>query len=242
MLYVGIVEHVEESEWISPIVIQDKKTTGEVGICVSVRKMNDACLNDPFPTPFRYEVLESVVGQEMYSFTDNFSRYHQVRIAKEDCHKMTFVIEWGCYEYMVMPFGLKNTPAIFSRVVVSAFKDFIHKFLEVYFDDWTILRVKDHIESMCMMLGHFCQYQILLNSKKCIFFTPFGVLLGHIVCRDGILVDPTKVVIILELPPPTSVTQLKLVLRHIGYYEKFIRGYAEITIAMEKLLKKDAKF
>ena len=61
-------------------------------------------------------------------------------------------------------------------------------------------------------------------------------------CRDGILVDPTNVVIILDLPPPTSVKQLRSTLGHIGYYRKFIRGYAKITAPMENLLKKDAKF
>ena len=64
--------------------IQYKKTTGEVKICVDLRKLNDACLHDPFPTPFIDEILESVIGQEMYSFTDGFYGYHQVRIAKED--------------------------------------------------------------------------------------------------------------------------------------------------------------
>ena len=135
MLDVGIIELVEESEWIIPIVIQDKKTTGEARICVNMRKMNDACLHDPFPIPFTDEVLERVGGREMYSFTDGFSGYHQVKIAKEDQHKMTFVTEWGCYQYTVMPFGPKNAPAIFSRIVVSVFKYFIHKFIEVYFDD-----------------------------------------------------------------------------------------------------------
>ena len=82
----------------------------------------------------------------------------------------------------------------------------------------------------------------MLNFNKCIFCAPFGVLLGHVVCRDGILLNPTKVLIVLELPPPTSVMQLRRVLGHTGYYRKFIRGYVEITAPMEKLLKKDAKF
>ena len=93
----------------------------------------------------------------MYSFTDGLSCYHQFRIVKEDRHKMTFVTERGCYKYMVIPFGLKNAPAIFSRIVVFAFKDFIHKFIEVYFDDWTVFGlVRYHIESLHMMLGHCC--------------------------------------------------------------------------------------
>ena len=76
MLDAGIIEPVEESKWISPIVVQDNKITGEVRICVDLRKLNNACLHDPFPTPFIDEVLESVGGQEMYSFTDGFSGYH----------------------------------------------------------------------------------------------------------------------------------------------------------------------
>ena len=72
------VELVEDSYWISPIVIQDKKTIGKVKICVDLRKLNNACLHDPFPTPFMDEVLESVGGQEMYSFTNGFSGYNQV--------------------------------------------------------------------------------------------------------------------------------------------------------------------
>ena len=126
--------------------IQDKKTIDKVRIRVHLRNLNNACLNDPFPTPFTNEVLENVGGQEMYSFTDGFSGYHQVKIAKGDQHKMSFVTEWGCYHYTVMPFGLKNAPAIFSRIVVSTFKYFIHKFLKVYFDDWTVFDlVRDHI-------------------------------------------------------------------------------------------------
>ena len=58
--------------------IQDKKATSEVRICVNLRKLNDACLHDPFLTPFIDEVLENVGGQEMYSFTDGFYVYHQV--------------------------------------------------------------------------------------------------------------------------------------------------------------------
>jgi hypothetical protein len=119
------------------MVVQDKKQGG-IRICIDLRKLNDACLHDPFPTPFTDEVLENVGGHEAYSFTDGFSGYHQIKIAQEDRYKTTFAIEWGSYQYTVMLFGLKNAPAIFSRVVIAAFKEFIHQFLEVYLDDWTV--------------------------------------------------------------------------------------------------------
>jgi hypothetical protein len=57
------------------------------------------------------------------------------------------VTDWGSYQYIVIPFGLKNAPAVFSRVVVACFKEFIHKFLEVYLDDWNVfILLKYHIE------------------------------------------------------------------------------------------------
>jgi hypothetical protein len=77
MLEARIIEPVEESEWINPMVVQDKKT-GEIKICVDLRNLNDAYLHDPFPMPFNEEVLDNVGGQEVYSFTDGFSGYHQI--------------------------------------------------------------------------------------------------------------------------------------------------------------------
>jgi hypothetical protein len=149
---------------------------------VDLRKLNDAYLHDTFPTPFTVEVLENVGGKEVYSFTDGFSGFHHIRIAPEDRYKTTLSTEWGSYQYTVMPFGLKNAPTIFSRVVVVAFKDFINKFLEVYLDDWTVFSLlKDHVEIIRLMLERCRKCQISLNIKKCIFNRLFGILLGHIV-------------------------------------------------------------
>ena len=75
MMEKGIIELVEEPEWISPMVVQYKKTE-EIRIFVDLRKLNDACLHDPFPTPFTDEVLDNVRGKEVYSFTNGFSGYH----------------------------------------------------------------------------------------------------------------------------------------------------------------------
>jgi len=99
-----------------------------------------------------------------------------------------------------------------------------------------------HVEQLRLMFDRCRQCQIALNLKKCIFCSPFGILLGHVVCKQGLIVDPAKIAIIVNLPPPTSVRQLRATLGHTGYYRKFIKGYAQITTPMEKLLKKDTKF
>jgi hypothetical protein len=127
-----------------------------------------------------------------------------------------------------MSFGLKNAPAIFSRVVIVAFKEFIHQFLEVYLDDWTVYSLlKYYVEALRLMLERCRQFHISLNikKKKCIFGTPFVILLGHIVCKQGLLVDPAKIVVIVNLSPPKTVLQLRVTLGHTGYYKKIIKGY-----------------
>jgi hypothetical protein len=153
------------------------------------------------------------------------------------------VAEWRSYQYTVMPFGLKNSHVFFSRVVVVTFKEFIHKFLEVYLDDWNMfILLKDNIEVLRLMLYRCRQCLISLNLKKCVFCASFGIFLGHVVCKQGLLVDSAKIAVILNLEPPTSVRKLRENLGHIGYYRKFIKGYAQIATPMEKLLKKEAKF
>jgi len=115
-----------------------------------------------------------------------------------------------------MHFGLKNVPAIFSRIVVATFKVFIHKFLEVCLDDWTVFGlVKEHTMSLWLMSDTCRWHQIALNLKKCTFLIPFGNLLGHVVCKQGLMVNLTKFAIILNLQAPRSVKQLRATLGHM---------------------------
>eukprot|EP00253_Pinus_taeda_P005407 PITA_05407 len=215
MLAAGILEPMEESDWVSPMVIQEKKQKDKIRICVDLRKLNNACVYDPFPAPFTDEVLDNVGGHEGYSFTYGFSRYHQIKIAPEDKSKTTFATKWGCFQYNVMPFGLKNVSTIFSRVVIVTFKEFIHKFLEV----------SDHAK-----------------LEEVLILCPFWNLTCHLVCRQGLIVDLAKITVIINLEASRSVKELHAMLGQTGYYQKFIKSYAQITVLMERLLKKDATF
>jgi len=131
MLTTGISEPAEESDWVSPMVFQEKKQKHEIRIYVDLRQINAACIHDPFPTPFTDEVLDNVRGQEAYSFTNGFLVYHQMKTVPEDRSKTTFMTDGGCFQYTVIPFGLKNALVIFSCVVIVVFKELIHKFLEL---------------------------------------------------------------------------------------------------------------
>jgi len=92
------------------------------------------------------------------------------------------------------------------------------------------------------MLDKCRKHQISLNPKKCICCAPFGILLGHVICKQGLIIDPANIAFILDLKPPTSFKKICVALGHTDYYMKFIKGYAQITTPMEKLLKKDMNF
>jgi hypothetical protein len=143
----------------------------------------------------------------------------------------------------VIPFGLKNAPTFFSRIVIEPFREFIHKFIEVYMDDWMVYSLlKEHVALLRLMFDRCRELKILLNLIKCIFCVPHGNLLGHIVCREGVLVDLAKVAVIVNMLPPTSAKQLCSMLGHTGYYWRFIRRYANITAPLENLLNKVEAF
>ena len=84
MVALDIIEPVEQSNWVSPMVVQEKNTKGEIRICVDLCKLNDACEHDPFPTPFLDDILDNVGGKQAYSFIDGFSGYHHIRIVPEE--------------------------------------------------------------------------------------------------------------------------------------------------------------
>ncbi|PKI69392.1 hypothetical protein CRG98_010190, partial [Punica granatum] len=114
---------------------------------------------------------------------DGFSGYNQIRMADEDKIKMTFITMWGTFCYRVMPFGLKNAEATYQRAIVTLFYDMMHKEIK--------------------------KYKLRLNPAKCTFGAKSGKLLDFVVSERGIEVDPDKVKAIRELPPPSTVRELR---------------------------------
>jgi len=112
-------------------------------------KLNAQTKKDPFPLPFLDFVLDFVVGHKMFFFMDGYNNYNQVKMAKEDKDKTTFILEWGAYAYNVMPFGLCNALVIFQKVVIKMFKPYLNKFMQVFLDDFSIYgKKKDHLEQL----------------------------------------------------------------------------------------------
>ena len=104
-------------------------------MCVDYRDLNRASPKDNFPLPHIDILVDNTAKFAIFSFTDGFSRYNQIKMAPEDVEKTTFVTLWGMFCYKVMAFGLKNVGATYQRAMVALFHDMMHKEIEVYVDD-----------------------------------------------------------------------------------------------------------
>ena len=137
LLKAGFIEPTDQATWLSPIVVVPKKN-GKLPICVDFRRLTAATKKDLYSLPFTDKVLDMVIGYAAYSFIDYFSGYHQVHIHPDGRYKTAFITEWGAYVWVVMPFGLKNAPSTYERIVNQIFKDYLNDFMKLFLDDFSV--------------------------------------------------------------------------------------------------------
>ena len=125
---------------------------------------------------------------------------YQIRVREEDIPKTAFVTRYGSYEYTVMYFGLTNAPATFSRLMNYIFMDYLDKFVVVYPDDILIFskNEEEHAEHLRLVLEKLREHQLYAKFSKCEFWLPEVTYLGHVISKDGIVVNPKRVQTILD--------------------------------------------
>ncbi|MCO5562072.1 hypothetical protein L7F22_015698 [Adiantum nelumboides] len=235
LLSAGFIYPVDNSEWVSLVVVTPKKN-GKWRVCVDYRPLNEATKRDHFPLPFQDEILNEVAGHEKYTVCDGYSGYFQIRIAEEDQKKTTFITPWGCYAFRVMPFGLTNAPATFQRFMNHVFQAFFGKSIRVYIDDFCIYSSKAlHVEKVEEGLQRLNGFGGQLNPDKCHIGEDEVILLGHKISQRGIEVDPAKAKALLELPSPKSIKEVMSFMQKVKYMARFIHLTSELLHPLQKL-------
>ena len=221
ILDVGVIYPIADSKWVSPTQVIPKKSgvtvvanenneliptcvTSGWRVCIDYRKLNAGTRKDHFPLPFVDQMLERVAGHEFYCFLDWYSRYNQIEIALEDQEKTTFICPFVTFAYRKMPFGLCNAPGTFQRCMMGIFSDMIEIILEIFMDDFSVFgdSYEGCLENLRKVLERCQEKNLVLNWEKCHFMVTQGIVLGHIVSKNGIEVDKAKVELISNLPTP----------------------------------------
>lgn len=164
-------------------------------------------------------------------------------VEEKDRLKMAFTTKWGTFTYSRMPFRLINVGATFQRAMDFAFKGLVGKNIVIYMDDLIIYSkdLVDHLRDLRKILQRCREFKISLNPKKCIFGVTKGRLLGHIILKKGISIDPDRVDAIQKVPYPSSLKELWSFMGKINFVRNFIFTYAEIVKPLIAMMKKDVK-
>lgn len=227
------------SPWASPVVMVPKPN-GEVRVCVDYRRLNAITVPDTYPIPRIDDLLHAAKPTAFMTSLDLKSGYWQVRIRKEDEEKTAFITPFGLYKFKRMPFGLRNAPSTFQRLIDRFRITLEHVNMLAYLDDLIIFSTtsENHISDLKDVLQRMREYNITVNKDKCRFFCSSIKYLGHIITPDGLKPDPKKTEAILERPTPKNLQQLVSFLQMCSWYRRFIENFSAIAQPLTKLTKK----
>lgn len=228
--------------WVVPKK-QDNSGIKKWRIVIDYRKLNENTVDDKFPIPNLNGILDKLGKSQYFTTLDLAKGFHQILVKEEDRKKTAFSTHFGHYEFIRMPFGLKNAPSTFQRLMNSILREQINKTCVVYMDDILVFStsLEEHKNSLKSILEAIRKAKLKIQIDKCDFLKKETQFLGHLLTNKGIKPNPEKIKIIQNLQLPQTTKQIKSFLGMTGFYRKFIKDYAKIATPLTKALRKNEK-
>lgn len=230
------------SPYAAPITLVHKKDEGSKNrLCIDYRRLNQVTKIDSEPIPRVDALLDQLSSAKIFSSCDLASGYWQVKLREADMEKLAFTSSYGLYEWKRLPFGFRNSPAIFQRAI----RQILHKhqisFALNYFDDIIIFsqNFEEHLEHLKKIFQIFHLENIKLKLSKCQFAQTKIKFLGYEIENGSFSPANANIETIKKLIPPRNVKELQRFLGSINVYHKFIPNYAKVRAPLNNLLKKN---
>ena len=207
-----------QSPWGAPAFIAYRN--GKPRMVIDFRKLNAQVIPDEFPLPRQDDILQALSGSQWLSTLDALAGLTQLEIAQKDKEKTAFRTHRGLYQFLRLPFGFRNGPAIFQRVMQNILAPYLWIFALVYIDDIVIFSksFEAHISHIEAVLGAIIKSKITLSPSKCHFGYQSLMLLGQKVSRLGLSTHKEKIEAITKLAEPKTVKELQTFLGMMVYF------------------------
>ena len=149
-----------------------KKKDGSSRLCVDYRQLNKLTMKNKYPLPRIDDLMDQLHGVALFSKIDLRLGYHKIRVKSDDVQKTAFRSRYGHYEYVVMPFGVTNAPALFMDYMNRIFRPFLDNFVVVFIDDILIYsRTREgHARHLRTVLSILREKQLYAKLSKCEFW------------------------------------------------------------------------
>jgi len=139
----------------------------------------------------------------------------------------------------MMPFGVKNGPPAYQKVVTKASHEYIDVFMKIFLDDITIFNdLSTHLEKLKKCFFKCREFSISLNLNKCAFMVFSGTILGFLVFKENKVMDPKKVEALVSMPIPITPQEIQVFNEMAYFYRCFIKNFVLIMSPITKLFKK----
>ena len=243
MLNQGVIEE-SSSPWNAPIFLVPKKDGGFRPV-IDYRRVNEVTVPDRYPLPVLRDLLQSLgKGNKVFSNLDLHSGFWQIGMGSTSREITAFSTDQGHYQFLRMPFGLRNAPLTFQRMINNLFAGLLGNTVVAYMDDLIVVSqsMEDHFRKLTLVLEKLSSAGLRLKLSKCNFLKSRLQFLGHIVNEEGIHTVPDKIKAVAEFPTPTNTDKVRSFLGLSGFYRAYVKDYSSIASPLTRLLKKDATF